>query len=82
MVCRLNPSPDPFIVFDIVNAMAIDVSPGRANTRYTPSTRVSKNLIMTMSPTANPGGWVNVTIVVPFKFGVAELIYPGTSVHL
>ena len=62
--------------------MATDVNPGRANTRYTPSTIASKNLIISISPTANPGGRVNVTIVVPLRFGVAELINPGTSVHL
>ena len=58
----------------MVNAIAIDVNPGKASTRYTPSTAVSKNLIITMSPTANPGGRVNVIIVVPLRFGVAELI--------
>ena len=74
MVCRLNANPEPTTGLVMVNAIAIDVRPGVANTRYTPSTRASKNLIMTTSPTAKLGGLVNVTMVVPFRFGVAELM--------
>jgi hypothetical protein len=74
MVCKLNPSPAPVTVFGIVNTIATEVNPGKAITLYTPSTVGSKNLIIRISPTTNPGGWVNVTIAVPLRFGAAELI--------
>ena len=82
IVCSVNASPVPSTtVREPVNlkAMFIVVKLETLNTSYTPSTSVSKNRIIILSPAVRSWLAVKITRLVPSRLSHTCAIVPGTA---